>query len=145
MDAPGEFRRGPVQGIAGSDGSVSIASQTVEFWTGPDWDFFGGALRTSGVRSFQNRDALSVTKSKVAGPWRVPALSPVLKTVRYLRFKRPAEAQHIWHGKQVPSEIRGLITQNSKGVSIPELSEMVLDRFGFVSSFEAVQRWAERD
>ncbi len=35
-DSPVGFRRGLVEGIAESDGSVEIASQAVEFWIGPD-------------------------------------------------------------------------------------------------------------
>jgi len=37
--SPADFRVGLIQGIAESDGSVSIASQSVEFWVIPDWDF----------------------------------------------------------------------------------------------------------
>lgn len=142
--SPAEFRRGLVQGIAESDGSVSIASQTVEFWIGPNWDFFSQVLLTFGVRSFRSREALSVTKTEVTKLGEIPAFSPVLKTVRYLRFVKLVEANHIGHGRRVPLEIRRFIMENSHGVSVPALSEKVLDKFGVVLSFEAVQRWARK-
>jgi hypothetical protein len=143
-DAPTEFRRGMIQGIAESDGSVSMASQTVEFWIGPNWNFFKQVLSTFGVKSFQNREALSVTRSQVAKLGDIPAFSPVLKTVRYLRFQKLVNARHIQHGKRIPAEIRDFIMKNSRGESVPKVSEKVLDRFGVVLSFEAVQRWVEK-
>jgi hypothetical protein len=141
-DSPEDFRRGLVQGIAESDGSVSIASQTVEFWIGPNWDFFREVLLTFNVKSFRNREALSVTKSQVGKLAEIPAFSPLLRTVRFLRFEKLAQAKHIPRGKRLPSEIRDFIHKKSTGISIPQLSERVLDEFGVVLSFEAVQRWA---
>ena len=143
-DSPVDFRRGLIQGIAESDGSVSIASQTVEFWIGPNWDFFKEVLLTFGVRSFQNREALSVTKSEVAKLAAIPAFAPHLTTVRYLRFQKLAKAKHIGHGKRVPASIRQFIMRNSEGLSVPQVSERVLDEFGVVLSFEAVQRWSRK-
>lgn len=143
-ETPVAFRRGLVQGIAESDGSVSIASQTVEFWIGPDWDFFEEVLLTLGARSFQNREALSVTKSQVVKLESIPVFSPLLKTVRYFRFERLVNAKHIAHGKRIPEDIRRFVIENARGHSIPEVSEMVLDRFGVVLSFEAVQRWSRK-
>jgi hypothetical protein len=144
VSTPLEFRRGLVQGIAESDGSVNIASQTVEFWIGPNWDFFKEVLLTFGVGSFQNREALSVTKSEVSKLGAIPAFSPLLETVRYTRFVKLVNARHIGHGKRIPPEIRDSIRENSRGVSVPQLSEKVLDRFGVSLSFEAVQRWARK-
>jgi hypothetical protein len=143
-DTPEDFRRGLVQGIAESDGSVSIASQTVEFWIGPNWDFFREVLHTFGVRSFRNREALSVTKSQVGKLADIPAFSPLLRTARFLRFEKLAHAKHIPRGKRIPIEIREFIHRNSTGTSIPQLSEEVLDKFGVALSFEAVQRWARK-
>jgi hypothetical protein len=34
--------------------------------------------------------------------------------------------------------------ENSKGASVPQISEKVLDTFGVILSFEAVQRWARK-
>jgi hypothetical protein len=144
LESPLDFRVGLVQGIAESDGSVSIASQTVEFWIGPNWDFFKGVLLTFGVKSFQNREALSVTKTQVVKLGSIPAFSPVLKTVRYLRFLKLVNAKHIQHGRRIPVEIRDFIMENSARESVPRISEKVLDRFGVALSFESVQRWVEK-
>ena len=141
---PVDFRRGLVQGIAESDGSVSIASQTVEFWIGPNWDFFKQLLLTFGVKSFRNREALSVTKSQVVKLGAIPAFSPHLRTKRYLRLVKLVSARHIGHGKRIPNEIRNFLMENCAEASVPRLSEMVLDRFGIALSFEAVQRWRGR-
>lgn len=143
-DAPEDFRRGLVQGIAESDGSVAVASQTVEFWIGPNWDFFQRVLLTFGVRSFRSREALSVTKTQVVNLGRIPPFAPHLKTARFQRFEKLVHARHIEHGKRVPSEIREFIVANRRGSSVPELSEKVLDRFGIVLTFEAVQRWTRK-
>ncbi len=144
FDAPADFRRGPVQGIAESDGSVAIASQTVEFWIGPNWDFMKGILATFGVSSFRNREALSVSKRQITTLATIPPFSPVLKTVRYSRFEKLANAGHIGHGKRVPKEIREFVVRNSKRFSVPQISEKVLDSFGVVLGYEAVERWAQR-
>ena len=143
-NSPEEFRRGLVQGIAESDGSVAIASQTVEFWIGPNWDFLKDVLMTFGVRSFRNREALSVTKGQIKNLGVIPPFAPHLRTVRYKRFEKLVRAQHIQHGKRIPVEIREFIVANYKGLSVPKSSEKVVDRFGIVLSFEAVQRWARK-
>lgn len=143
LAAPEDFRRGLIQGIAESDGSVNVASQTVEFWIDPSRDF-ESVLLTFGVRSFRNREALSVSKTQVKGLGDIPAFSPLLKTVRYVRSQKLVTAKHIGHGKRLPIEIRDFIIRRSEGSSVPKLSEMVLDRFGVSLSFEAVQRWAKR-
>ena len=144
LGAPEEFRIGVVQGIAESDGSVSIASQTVEFWIGPNWDWFKGVLLTFNVRSFRNREALSVTKNQVSILGNIPPFSPHLKTARCLRFEKLVSAKHVGHGERVPIEIREFIMHNCRGVSIPRLSELIVDEFGVVLSFEAVQRWVRK-
>jgi hypothetical protein len=144
LGAPADLRRGLLQGIAESDGSVSIASQTVEFWIGPNWDFGKRLLLTFGVKSFRNREALSVTKAQVRLLGRIPAFSPLLETIRYQRLEKLVLAKHIGRGKRLPPEIREFIGRQSKNISVPQISEMVLDRFGTVLSFEAVQRWAKR-
>jgi hypothetical protein len=113
LDSPVACRRGAVQGIAESDGSVNIASQTVEFWIGPNWDFFKQLLLTFGVKSFQNREALSVTKSQVSKLGAIPPFSPILKTVRYSRSEKLVNARHIGHGKRIPANLRRFIVENS--------------------------------
>jgi hypothetical protein len=144
LDSPVEFRRGLVQGIAESDGSVSIASQTVEFWIGPNWDLVRKLLSTFGVRSFRNREALSVTKSQVLGLWAIPAFSPILRTVRFLRLEKLARGKHIARGRRIPKEIREFVRRLDPNLSVPQISEIVLDKFGVVLTYETAQRWARR-
>jgi hypothetical protein len=142
QDSPEEFRRGLIQGVAESDGSVSIASQTVEFWIGPNWDFFKGVLLTFGVRAFRTREALAVTKSQIAKLGTIPPFAPHLRTPRYLRFEKLVHAEHIERGKRIPVEIRNFMQQNRFHVTVPQLAERVVDRFGVILSYETVQRWA---
>ena len=59
LDSPFEFRLGLLHGIAESDGTVSVASQTVEFWVIPDWDFMIRLLALFGLKGFRNREAVS--------------------------------------------------------------------------------------
>ena len=101
LNAPDDFRRGLVRGIAESDGSVSVASQTVEFRTGPNWDFVKKLLLTFGVSSFRNRGALSVTKRQIGNLHRIPAFVPHLRTVRYERFEKLANARRTNHGRRI--------------------------------------------
>ncbi|MDV3278420.1 MAG: hypothetical protein LYZ69_08160 [Nitrososphaerales archaeon] len=145
LRAPKGFRRGLVQGLAESDGSVSIASQTVEFWIGPNWDFVKRLLLTFGVSSFRNREALSVARRQVVNLYTIPAFSPLLRTARYERFVKLANAAHIQRGKRIPVEIRERISEARRGgLSIPKISERILDEFGIILTFEAVQRWSSR-
>ena len=144
LESPMDFRRGLVQGVAESDGSVSIASQTVEFWIGPNWDFFKGLLLTFDVKSFRNREALSVTKTQVQKLNSIPPFVPHLATPRYQRFQKLANATHIGHGKRIPPEIRDFILRNCMEGSVPQISESVVDKFGVVLNFEAVQRWVRK-
>lgn len=115
FDSPEDFRRGLVQGIAESDGSVSIASQTVEFWIGPNWDFFKNVLLTFGVKSFQNREALSVTKRQIANLNRIPPFAPNLRTARFLRFEKLSSGRHVERGERMPAEIRAFLMKNEDG------------------------------
>ena len=144
LSAPEDFRRGLIQGTAESDGSVSIASQAVEFWIEPSRDFFMELLLTFGVKSFKNRQALTVTRSQVPRLGDVPAFSPLLKTARYARFQKLLDARHIDRGKRVPAEIRDFMLNNPESLPVPEVSERVLDQFGVLLSFETVQRWARK-
>ena len=84
LESPEEFRRGLVQGIA-------------EFWIGPNWNFFGAISGTFGVRSSQNRQALSVAKRQIANLARIPPFAPQLSTVRDLWFEKLAIATHFLH------------------------------------------------
>ena len=64
IDSPIEFRTGLIQGIAESDGSVSIASQAVEFWVIPNWDFLMRLLATFGLHGFRNREAFRLVEQE---------------------------------------------------------------------------------
>jgi hypothetical protein len=119
FESPLEFRRGLIQGIAESDGSVSVASQTVEFWIGPNWDFFSKVLLTFGIRSFRSREALSVTRSEVAKLAAIPAFSPILRTVRYQRFEKLVNAKHIGHGNGFRRKLGHLSCRIAKGFLCP--------------------------
>lgn len=145
LATPKSFRQGLIQGMAESDGSVSIASQTVEFWIGPNWDFVRRLLLTFGVQSFRSRQALSITKGEIRHLLRVPPFAPHLRTLRFQRFEKLANAQHIPHGTRIPKGIRNAISSAVReGLSIPQISERIVDQYGIALTFEAVQRWAKR-
>ena len=145
IEAPVDFRRGFLQGIAESDGSVSIASQTVELWVEPSRDLISKLLMTFGVRSFNNRQALSITKSQVKKAFDIPLFSPSIKTVRYAKLERLASAFHVQRGKRIPREVRTFISARALiGQTVPSISQSVLKEFGLALSFETVQRWARR-
>lgn len=145
LDGPLDFRQGLVQGLNESDGSVNISGQEVDLWVGPSNDFARSLLKTFGVRSFDNRDALSISKSQVAKAFAVPIFSPILKTVRYIKLEKLAMANHISRGKRMPVEIRKrIIALASEGYTTHEISEMIVDEFRVSLTFEAVQRWASR-
>ena len=71
-------------------------------------------------------------------------MSKLLRTARFLKFEKLANANHIKHGRRVPIEIRDFLMHNGGKMSVPKLSEKVVDQFGIVLSFEAVQRWAKK-
>lgn len=83
LNSPRDLRLGLLQGIAESDGSVSVASQAVEFWVLPDWDFMIKLLATFSLRGFRNREAVSLSKTQAIESFRVPVFSESLETARY--------------------------------------------------------------
>src|SRR5208283_1417991 len=85
--APRDFRIGLIQGIAESDGSVSVASQIVEFWVDPHRDLLKKLLAMEGLRAFNNRQALSLSKIQAIKSFAVPIFNPQLRTVRYRRHE----------------------------------------------------------
>lgn len=145
LGGPLSFRRGLIQGIAESDGSVNIPSQEVEFWVGPSWDFVQGLLQTFGIRSFRNRDALTISKSQVTRAYGVPVFAPQLRTIRYMLLEKLAQARHVSRGTRLSPDLRERIRDLSgEGHSVPTISERLLDERGYILSYETVQRWARR-
>jgi hypothetical protein len=145
LEGPPDFRRGLLQGMNESDGSVNISGQEVDLWVGPSLRFAKNLLGTFGVRSFENRGALSISKGQVRNAFEVPIFSPILKTFRYVKLAKLAGASHISHGRRIPKNIRRRISAlSAEGHSVHHIAEEVIDEFGVSLSFEAVQRWASR-
>lgn len=145
LEGPDDFRKGLIQGMAESDGSVNISGQEVEFWIGPSWDFVKALLKTFGIESFRSREALAISKSQVTKALGVPIFAPQLETTRYQKFVRLAMAKHIERGKRIPTMIRNeILVLAGSGMSIPAISERILEKFGTILTYEALQRWATR-
>jgi hypothetical protein len=146
LSGPEDFRKGLVQGLAESDGSVNVSGQEVEFWIRPSWDFVEDLLKTFGISSFRSREALAISKSQVTKALAVPIFSPHLRTVGYQKFVQLANAKHIARGKRLPAEIRREISRLAgERLSIPAISEKIMVSFNIILTFEAVQRWASLD
>lgn len=144
-ESPAEFRVGLIQGIAESDGSVSIASQTVEFWVIPDWELMIGLLATFGLRGFRNREAVSLVKTQAIESFKVPVFAPHLRTVRYQRLELMATTKKLLREERLPIEIRSEIMRlASEGHSVPKIVEEVARTKALLISFEAAQRWARK-
>ena len=145
LEAPADFRRGLIQGIAESDGSVSVASQTVEFWVIPDWDFVIRLLATFGLRGFRNREAVSLVKSQAIDSFKVPVFAEHLQTVRYQKLQLMATTPKLLKGDRVPDQLKAEIHRlSSSGFSVPKIVEEIAKTHGTLLSFEAAQRWAMR-
>jgi hypothetical protein len=145
IDTPEEFRRGLIQGLAESDESVSISSQTVELWIGPNWDLARKLLLTFGVRTRRSREALSLSKLEVVKAMNIPIFSALLNTARYQRFVKLGRARRIPRGKRLPQAVReGIMSMKREGLRISEIAERVIDEFGIAVSFEAIQRWVRK-
>jgi hypothetical protein len=146
IEGPVDFRRGLVQGLAESDGSVNLSGQEVEFWIGPSWDFVRSLLESFGIRAFRSREALAISKSQVSKARSVPIFAPHLCTVRYQKFEKLAKARHVPRGKRLPAEIRCRIRSLARGTdSVPTISERILEEFGVIPTYEAVQRWVAKE
>jgi transposase-like protein len=142
LEAPRDFRVGLVQGIAESDGSVSIASQTVEFWVIPDWEFMIKLLATFGLRGFRNREAVSLVKTQAIKSFEVPVFSDYLQTVRYEKLKLMAMTRKLERTERIPEEIRVDIGRLAlEGKSVPQIVEAIARTRNLLISFEAAQRW----
>jgi hypothetical protein len=145
IDSPLEFRTGLIQGIAESDGSVSIASQTVEFWIIPNWDFLIRLLASLGLHGFRNLEAVSLSKSQAIASFNVPVFSEYLQTVRYQKLKTMATTRRLTKEERLPVEVRQTVMGlAAHGYSIPAIVETIASSKGLLISFEAAQRWARK-
>ncbi len=143
--APVEFRTGLIQGIAESDGSVSIASQAVEFWIIPNWDFMIRLLATFGLHGFRNREAVTLSKSQAIASFGVPVFSEYLQTVRYQKLKTMATTPRLAKHERLPLLARVTVRRLAvEGSSIPSIVEKIAATHGLLISFEAAQRWARK-
>ncbi len=145
LESPRDFRVGLIQGIAESDGSVSVASQTVEFWVIPDWDFMIKLLSSFGLHGFRNREAVSLVKSQAINSFSVPVFSEQLKTVRYQRLELIAKTRKLDKEERLPDSTRSEIARlATEGLSVPDIVEKIARVQGLLISFEAAQRWARK-
>lgn len=145
FDAPLDFRLGLLHGIAESDGSVSVASQTVEFWVIPDWDFMLRLLESFGLHGFRNREAVSMVKSQAISAFKVPVFAPHLRTVRYALHQLMAETPRLDKKGRLPPDVRSEIVRfASEGLSIPNIVLRIAKEKRLLVSFEAAQRWAKK-
>jgi hypothetical protein len=143
LDASFDFRLGLLHGIAESDGSVSVASQTVEFWVIPDWEFMIKFLATFGLNGFRNREAVSLVKSQAINSFKVPVFSQYLRTVRYGLLELMATTRKLERTERLPVEVRKEITRlAAKEMSVPSIVLEIAKTKKLLVSFEAAQRWA---
>jgi len=143
LSAPRDFRVGLIQGIAESDGSVNIASQTIEFWVDPHRNLLKKLPAMEGLNSFNNRQALSITKTQAIASFSVPIFSADLQTVRYKRHELMVRARKLGRDERIPFELRNKIkTLSKQGLSVPSIIQTLAEVDGVLISFEACQRWA---
>ncbi len=145
FEAPLDFRLGIIHGIAESDGSVSVASQTVEFWVIPDWDFMIKLLATFGLKGFRNREAVSLVKTQATDSFRVPVFAAHLRTTRYALLELMATTRKLDKKERIPSDVRQEIVRlAAEGWSIPKIIVEIARTRKLLVSFEAGQRWARK-
>jgi len=145
FEAPLEFRLGLLHGIAESDGSVSVASQTVEFWVIPDWDFMIRFLASFGLNGFRNREAVSMVKSQAVRSFEIPVFAAHLRTVRFELHELMAKTPRLERKDRLPEDVRTEIMRlASEGVSIPRIVVQIARTNNLLVSFEAAQRWAKK-
>jgi hypothetical protein len=143
FDAPLEFRLGLIHGIAESDGSVSVASQEVEFWIGPNWKWMIRLLQTFNLRGFVNREAVTLSKSQAIAAFSIPVFASHLRTVRFQRLELMATSRRLDRKERLSEETRLRIMELARpGVSVPKIVELIAMTMGILISFEAAQRWA---
>lgn len=145
LKAPRDFRLGVLNGLAESDGSVSIASQAIELWVEPSWYFVKDLLLTFGMRSFKSRQAVSMSKSQAIAAARLPIFSPHIGTIRFERAELLGSAQKFVREERYPDWLREEIAALAReGFSISGIIESIARRRRILVSFEAAQRWAKK-
>jgi len=145
FDSPREFRVGLVQGLAESDGSPNVASQSVEFWIGPNWDWMIRLLATLGLRAFKSRQAVALVKSQAIKAFEVPVFSDQIRTVRYQRHELLATTRRLARTDRLSETLRTEIMNLAlQGLSASKIVEEIAKRYGVLVSFEAAQRWAHK-
>jgi hypothetical protein len=145
LETPRDVRLGFIQGLAESDGSVNIASQTVEFWVDPHRGLLKDLLAMEGLRAFNNRQAISLAKSQAIAAFGVPVFSPIIQSVRYRRHQVMATARRLNKRERLSLTLRREIAElRRQGFSVPQIVERFAESHGLLVSFEAAQRWAHR-
>lgn len=145
ISAPEDFRIGLLQGLAESDGSPNVASQSMELWLGPNWDLMIRFLQTFGLKAFRSREAIDLVKSQAVRSFEIPILAPHLNTVRYQKLKLLATTKRLKREERLPESIRMRIVELAEqGMSVPSIVEEVAEKMGLLVSFEAAQRWSRK-
>ena len=145
FDSPREFRVGLVQGLAESDGSPNVASQSVEFWIGPNWEWMIRLLATFGLRAFRSRQAVVLSKSQAIKAFEVPVFSDQIRTVRFRRHEMLATTRRLARTDRLPETLRKEIMHLAlQRLSASKIVEEIARRQRVLVSFEAAQRWAQK-
>ncbi len=145
FDSPREFRVGLVQGLAESDGSPNVASQSVEFWIGPNWDWMIRLLATFGLRAFRSREAVTLAKSQAIKAFEIPIFSDLIRTVRFQRHELLARTPRLARTDRLPETLRReIMNLTRQGLSTSKIVEEIAKRREVLVSFEAAQRWARK-
>ena len=145
MESSVELRTGFLQGLAESDGSVSVSGQEMEFWVGPSWDFTNALLTTFGLKAFRSRKALTLSKHNAVRAFDVPVFSPFVKSVRYERLRRLAQAKRLKQGDRLNQSIRTKISRLAgSGLSVSKIIQLIAEEDGLMIAYDSAQRWAKR-
>jgi hypothetical protein len=145
MAGPTEFRLGLLHDLSESDGSVSLSSKTIELWIGPSWEFGKRLLSTFGLRSFQSREAISMTKDNARKAARLPIFSPHVKTIRYQKAEILGNAKVFGKLDRYSASMRARIQELALVTeSLEDIVETIAKETGFLISYEATKRWVDK-